>query len=200
LVPHSVRRTCAVLLRHTTLTPSPPSTSLASRFQRHYDDFDAHFDRKTVGEQPVLCFGISGAGKSTFLARLLSSKSPSEFCAGNIESKSKTTVEGGIMIGHTVSSTTIVPKRYTVGGRIGIYDMPSFRDNDDVRCGRVVHRVFAFLVILCASLVTQAHASSPPRMSMAAGQKHHHQRKSKRSSRVLPRPLVPCLTTPLQPR
>jgi hypothetical protein len=56
-------------------------------------------------------------------------------------------------------------------------------------------RIFGYT---SSRLVARPDPSS--RISMAAGQKHHHQRKSKRSSRVLPRPLVPCLTTPLQPR
>jgi hypothetical protein len=57
---------------------SPTTSHVFQLFKDCYSAFDRKFD-KAGGEDAIICFGITGAGKSTFLARLLSDFSRAEF-------------------------------------------------------------------------------------------------------------------------
>lgn len=96
-------------------------------FKDCYNLFEERFDGSTLGDA-IICFGITGAGKSAFLARLLSSLPPKSFVAKLNSDDDKVIIEG-VEIGHLAPSTTLVPVRYTVGA-LGVYDVPGFKDND----------------------------------------------------------------------
>ena len=88
----------------------------------------AHLPRPT---KSLICFGVSGAGKSAFLARLLSRLDPSGFKAA-LPKNSIVSIEG-VNVGGTIGSTTLVPVMYNVGGELQIFDVPGFKDTDEER-------------------------------------------------------------------
>ena len=113
---------------------SAPHSVLNKLFVDCYDDFDASFDRTMAeaGGAAIVCFGITGAGKSTFLARLRSPKTCGEFhqaVFGERHSGEDYTTEEGVRIGHKAPSTTLVPKLHAVGN-MGVWDVPGFKDNN----------------------------------------------------------------------
>lgn len=104
-------------------------------FVRCYDDFNTSFqarERERGGLPATSCiiFGVTGVGKSAFLARLKSDLPPKEFAAA-IRSDRVVDIEG-VAVSGGQSSCTLVPKLHYVAGsrRIGVYDVPGFRDND----------------------------------------------------------------------
>jgi hypothetical protein len=97
-------------------------------FRKCHAEFEENFDGDRADEISIICFGITGAGKSTFLARLLSDLSPTNFMR-EIKSENDFSEIMGIKIGHKAPSTTLVPRRYDVGG-MGVFDVPGFKDLD----------------------------------------------------------------------
>ena len=105
--------------------------ALFKLFIRCYNEFDAKFDA-VKATNSLICFGVSGAGKSAFLARLLSSLDPSGFKAA-LPEDSIVSIEG-VNVGGTISSTTLVPVMYDVGGgQLQIFDVPGFKDTNEER-------------------------------------------------------------------
>ena len=103
-------------------------TPLLKLFFECYNEFDAKFD-EVQATSSLICFGVSGAGKSAFLARLLSRLDPAAFKAA-LPTNSIVSIEG-VNVGGTISSTTLVPVMYDVGGgQLQIFDVPGFKDND----------------------------------------------------------------------
>ena len=105
-------------------------TSLFKLFFRCYNEFDAKFDADAATNS-LICFGVSGAGKSTFLARLLSRLDPSGFKAA-LPEDSIVSIEG-VNVGATIGSTTLVPVVCNVGGQLQIFDVPGFKDTNEER-------------------------------------------------------------------
>ena len=108
----------------------PARTSLFKLFFESYNEFDAKFDA-VPATSSIICFGVSGAGKSAFLARLLSRLDPSGFKAA-LPKDSIVSIEG-VNVGGTIGSTTLVPVMYNVGGELQIFDVPGFKDTDEER-------------------------------------------------------------------
>ena len=122
---------------HPTPPPAPApakmaatQTSLFKLFFECYNEFDAKFDA-VPATSSIICFGVSGAGKSAFLARLLSRLDPSGFKAA-LPKDSIVSIEG-VNVGGTIGSTTLVPVMYNVGGELQIFDVPGFKDTDEER-------------------------------------------------------------------
>jgi GTPase SAR1 family protein len=132
------------------------SGSLFDLFTSCYQKFDEGFCYDTVHETSIILFGISGAGKSTFMARLLSSMSPENFCK---EVQAEDGVKpfsdiSGIRIGHEAPSMTLVPHRYEVS-KMGVYDVPGFKDGDENRqvVINILHKCLLNLVTSAKFLV-----------------------------------------------
>ena len=107
-------------------------SSLFKLFFRCYNEFDAKFDADAAMSS-LICFGVSGAGKSTFLARLLSELDPSAFAAALPKSGGKNVTIEGVEIGPGMETTTLVPVMYRAGGHLQIFDAPGFKDPDEQR-------------------------------------------------------------------
>lgn len=87
-------------------------------------------EEKTTNDCSLTLFGVSGAGKSTFLSRLKSTMRPHDFYESVIlREKEMITVED-VTIGNSISSVTIVPRLHEIG-KLAIYDVPGFKDTDD---------------------------------------------------------------------
>lgn len=96
-----------------------------------------------------IMFGVPGSGKSTFVARLASTKSAKEFNEEILHRD--TTLDGdiiveGIKIGAGLKSTTLFPQKHVIND-IGIYDMAGYKDNDEDLCtiigvGHKIHMSF----------------------------------------------------------
>ena len=106
-------------------------TSLFKLFFQCYNEFDAKFDADAATNS-LICFGVSGAGKSTFLARLLSGLDPSAFAAALPKSGGKNVTIEGVEIGPGMETTTLVPVMHRAGG-LQIFDAPGFKDPDEQR-------------------------------------------------------------------
>eukprot|EP01043_Picozoa_sp_COSAG02_P091862 COSAG02_NODE_28542_length_587_cov_1.577869_1_plen_79_part_01 len=74
------------------------NSSLFKLFFRCYNEFDAKFDPDAAASS-LICFGVSGVGKSTFLARLLSGLDPSAFAAKLPKTGGKNVTIEGVEIG-----------------------------------------------------------------------------------------------------
>eukprot|EP00049_Salpingoeca_infusionum_P006954 m.113252 g.113252 ORF g.113252 m.113252 type:complete len:380 (-) comp13506_c2_seq5:82-1221(-) len=102
-------------------------------FVSAYKEFDEKFQH---GEAPaIISFGITGAGKSQFLARLKSKLSPADFLEAvqadkEGDQKTRFTTIEGVKVGHGAPSTTLVPELHLVLDQLGVYDVPGFKDND----------------------------------------------------------------------
>lgn len=133
-----------------------PFDFLASEFVRYHGEFEAHYRAtKYAGnesnEDCFITFGISGAGKSTTIARLLSPMDAKSFSAEidrrDGEYAKYCTIEQ-VVIGHTPLATTVIPRVFSVGlaggGKLNICDMPGFSDtNRDKRVIiDVLHKCF----------------------------------------------------------
>lgn len=109
------------------------TTSLYPDFIHYYGEYEKFLEEEKGKKPNTYCmtlFGISGAGKSTFLSRLKSSMTPKEFYESVINrSNEKVTVED-VTIGRSITSVTVVPKMHNIGN-ISIYDVPGFKDTDD---------------------------------------------------------------------
>ena len=107
------------------------SYDLYSAFIAYYQEYEKFQEEKRNSDQLCLTlFGVSGAGKSTFLSRLKSNMSPTEFFNAVIARyNDKITLEE-ITIGRSITSVTIVPRLHTAGN-LSIYDVPGFKDTDD---------------------------------------------------------------------
>eukprot|EP00038_Savillea_parva_P011867 m.200664 g.200664 ORF g.200664 m.200664 type:complete len:707 (-) comp21132_c0_seq1:188-2308(-) len=123
-------------------------------FKECYERFDERFDTSQADEA-IIIFGVSGAGKSTFLARLKDQASPEQFQKKLNHDEEKIKI-ADIEIGRTVHSTTLVPEMFRIGD-LGIYDVPGFRDSDEKRqiVISILHKILLtrvkkakFLVIL----------------------------------------------------
>ena len=109
-----------------------PSQSVFQLFFKCYREFDDRFDA-AAATNPIICFGVSGSGKSTFLARLLSKLEPSEFAAKLPTLGGKNVTIEGVEIGPGLETTTLVPVMYQTGGGLQIFDAPGFKDADPQR-------------------------------------------------------------------
>lgn len=92
-----------------------------------YEEFDAKFPKGGCSNT-IISFGVSGCGKSTFLARLRDNRSPDAFYNGLPKDTERVKTEG-IEIGAGLGSTTLVPALYDVG-EMKIFDVPGFKDTD----------------------------------------------------------------------
>jgi GTPase SAR1 family protein len=103
-------------------------------FLSKYDELKTNLSKSKISDKEILMlFGTSGAGKSTFLSRMLSSKSSEEFVESIIERDTEDqsdVYEEGVKIGAEKKTSTIVPKRFELSGDRVIYDVPGFGDND----------------------------------------------------------------------
>jgi len=102
-----------------------------------YRDFDEKFDRTSVNEEAVVCFGVSGAGKSTFLNRLLNRLPVQEFLDVIKQQGAHTGASYSFKdqpdlptLGHMVESCTLVPEKYSVSRDLPVYDVPGFKDTN----------------------------------------------------------------------
>ena len=105
-------------------------TSLFRLFFQCYHEFEEKFDADAATHS-LICFGVSGAGKSAFLARLLSRLEPEAFKAA-LPEKTIVSIEG-INVGAGIGSTTMVPVIYPVSPTLQIFDVPGFKDNNNER-------------------------------------------------------------------
>lgn len=84
-------------------------------------------------EKPILLFGASKAGKSTFMARLLSDETPDEFL-GIVDKvstgKIEFTTKQNVVISGLGPSCTLIPQLKRVGGRLNVVDLPGFQDSE----------------------------------------------------------------------
>eukprot|EP01043_Picozoa_sp_COSAG02_P069784 COSAG02_NODE_12102_length_1595_cov_6.282086_1_plen_142_part_00 len=107
-------------------------SSLFKLFIRCYNEFDAKFDADAATNS-FICFGVSGVGKSTFLARLLSGLDPSAFTAALPKTGGKNVTIEGVEIGPGMETTTLVPVMHRAGGHLQIFDAPGFKDPNEQR-------------------------------------------------------------------
>ena len=107
------------------------SSELYSSFINHYNEYEKFLEEeKNTGQCCLTLFGVSGAGKSTFLSRLKSSMSPHEFYDSVIQRDKDKIVVEDVTIGRSITSVTIVPRMHNIG-KLAIYDVPGFKDTDD---------------------------------------------------------------------
>jgi len=111
------------------------NSDLYTNFLTYYKEFalSLKIEKK---KKSFCCFGLTGAGKSVFVARLKSNKSIKEFYdiitldVDKRENLSKGFVDlDGVKIGLGTNSTTITPQYYDIDD-VRIYDMPGFNDTD----------------------------------------------------------------------
>jgi hypothetical protein len=109
--------------------------SLKQFLDRH-EEFEKNLQGNLHSDKNVFLFGISGAGKSTFLCRFLSSMSDDDFFNTVISRDSEineTINVDGVVISSKKVTTTLVPKRYELRNRGSyIYDIPGFGDNNKI--------------------------------------------------------------------
>jgi len=82
--------------------------------------------------ETFILFGVSGSGKSSFVARLLSDLSPGQYFADVVErdiTKKTTILVNGILIGKQMAATTVIPFPHNVSNFI-IIDAPGFKDTN----------------------------------------------------------------------
>jgi GTPase SAR1 family protein len=104
-------------------------------FLKRYNELKDNLSKSRPSDKEILMlFGTSGAGKSTFLSRILSDKSDSDFneivISRDTDSYENVDLEG-VRIGAAKKTSTIVPKRYVLPHDRVIYDVPGFGDNDE---------------------------------------------------------------------
>jgi hypothetical protein len=152
--PTRLSRLCVSAFSTVTGTQSSDLQCIATLacLQENYGKFNSswHFNARDNGrDNEIVCLGVSGSGKSTFLARLISDLTPDEFCRELSEDATTTTEVNGVRIGQRAHSSTIAPMRYRVGGGISVYDMPVLKDADDVSCGRTSCASRCVVVAFC---------------------------------------------------
>jgi len=103
---------------------------------RYHAEFEEQFkDDRLLGKETYLTFGLSGAGKSTFLARLVGNWPPEVFYDEITKTRPKTEnyfMIENVRIGHGDVSTTVVPRGYSIEDKV-IFDMPGFSDTSPNR-------------------------------------------------------------------
>mmetsp|Transcript_7189 Transcript_7189/g.18447 ORF Transcript_7189/g.18447 Transcript_7189/m.18447 type:complete len:748 (+) Transcript_7189:311-2554(+) len=109
----------------TVLEPSP---RLFTMFFDCYQIFKTRF-KEAECTNAIICFGTSGAGKSTFLARLRSREAARAFYDALPKAEGEKRVLEDIQVGSGVGSTTLVPVMYPVGD-LRVFDVPGFKDTD----------------------------------------------------------------------
>ena len=93
-------------------------------FVDKYKSFDKKFKENDDNKKDVLlCFGISRAGKSTFLSRLLYDGNCDSFLSLLPTENGQRTIIKGVEIGKGFQSTTIIPELHKIK-KFKIYDMP----------------------------------------------------------------------------
>lgn len=118
-----------------------------SEFQQfidYYNEFEKHYLESSYcgHEETTECymtFGVTGGGKSTTIARLLSNMKPSDF-AKTLDSGRETNDQlvniNDVFISGAPMPTTVIPRVFTVsngglnGGPLHLCDMPGLRDTD----------------------------------------------------------------------
>lgn len=107
-------------------------SQLISLFVKCYRDFEANMKIATASKKTYMVFGVTGAGKSTFISRLKDKGESSQFFNKVIQptAEYKGLTHEGIQIGDKVGSTTIVPKQHSIASDISIFDVPGFDEVD----------------------------------------------------------------------
>lgn len=107
--------------------------ALYHKFVAHYNEYEKFIDLEKGMNLPncrLIMFGVSGAGKSTFMARLRSEKSARNFYEEIIQREKDHITEEEVTIGRSITSVTVVPRVYPIRD-YAIYDVPGFKDTDD---------------------------------------------------------------------
>jgi ABC-type multidrug transport system ATPase subunit len=113
----------------------PETNNALNAFLERYNELKDNLSESRPSDKEILMlFGTSGAGKSTFLSRVLSDKNDADFnelvISRDTDSNENVDLEG-VRIGAAKKTSTIVPKRYTLPHDRVIYDVPGFGDNDE---------------------------------------------------------------------
>ena len=101
-----------------------------------YATFKASFDKAgLIPSKKDICMliGMSGVGKTTCAARLLSPLSPPDFVEALENNGSDFAVIENLLIGHQLGSTTVVPASHLVGNSLHLVDVPGFAENDSTK-------------------------------------------------------------------
>jgi len=118
---------------------------LATQFARYYAQFESHlgqtpFKNSSYAAACYVLLGVSGAGKTTTLARLKSDLTAEEFFKTITDKTGETkeflNIEFGkedLTIGHTANCTTVVPRIYTLDNGLHVCDMPGFAEQDPMK-------------------------------------------------------------------
>lgn len=110
------------------------NTTLFQDFIKYYNDYEKFLDEERMQTPTDYCltlFGVSGAGKSTFLSRLKSDLPADRFYSDVINRTDERMMVEDVAIGNGMTSTTIVPKLHHIGPNLSIYDVPGFKDTDN---------------------------------------------------------------------
>ena len=113
---------------------SSSNDSFYQQFIAVNNEFQRSLSEIKSSSSPILLFGASKAGKSTFLARLLHDGTPEEFLSiiSMNQRKRKEDEVAGIIVGGQASSTTLIPALRRVDD-MNVVDLPGFKDTDEKR-------------------------------------------------------------------